>query len=305
MSAYLQEHTPKYPIYICSKGRYKIRLTSDALVRMKLPHYIIVEEFEYELYKAAVDPNFVTILIMPVSWKQEYVTHDNIPFGEKSTGPGPARNFSWDHSRKAGFKRHWILDDNIKHFMVPHGSKRIKTTSGSNFRMCEDFVDRYTNVPVSGLQYQFFCVITNRTPAFIMNSRIYSALLIENDSPLMPPDLKWSGRYNEDTHLSLCVLKAGLCTIQFNAFLQDKMNTQQMAGGNTDAFYAKEGTTAKSQMLVDLHPDVASMKMRYGRVHHFVDYTPYKVNKLIKVPGLVIPSAPNEYGMEYTQQPRD
>ena len=52
-------------------------------------------------------------------------------------------------------------------------------------------------------------------PPFKANTRIYSCILIDNALPF-----RWRGRYNEDTDLSLRVLKAGLCTIQFNAFLR-------------------------------------------------------------------------------------
>lgn len=69
--------------------------------------------------------------------------------------------------------------------------------------------------------------------------------------------------------------------MQFNAFLQGKLATQTIGGGNTEEFYAKEGTLKKSQMLVAMHPDVARIVERYGRWHHQVDYSNFKYNKLI------------------------
>ena len=51
-------------------------------------------------------------------------------------------------------------------------------------------------------------------PAFKASTRIYSCIPIDNALPF-----RWRGRYNEDTDLSLRVFKAGLCMIQFNAFL--------------------------------------------------------------------------------------
>ena len=44
---------------------------------------------------------------------------------------------------------------------------------------------------------------------------------------------RWRGRYNEDTILSLDILKDGLCTMQFNNLLQGKVNTQVLGGGNS------------------------------------------------------------------------
>ena len=55
-----------------------------------------------------------------------------------------------------------------------------------------------------------------------------------------------------------------------------------MKGGNTDEFYEKEGTLNKSQMLVDMHPDVTKLVKRWNRDHHWVDYRPFKKNILKK-----------------------
>jgi hypothetical protein len=98
---------------------------------------------------------------------------------------------------------------------------------------------------------------------------------------------------NEDTDLSLRVLKAGFVTIQFNAFLQGKMATQSQAGGYTKEFYSKEGTLRKSKMLVDEHPDVAEIAWRFGRWHHYVDYGPFKNNKLIRRADFKLPEDPS------------
>jgi hypothetical protein len=116
-------------------------------------------------------------------------------------------------------------------------------------------------------------------PPFVTGTRIYSCNLIRNDLPL-----RWRGRYNEDTDLSLRILKGGWNTVQFNAFLQLKTPTQQLKGGNTEAFYSVEGTLAKSAMLVAMHPDVARLVWRFGRPHHFVDYRPWRARGLILNP---------------------
>jgi hypothetical protein len=76
-------------------------------------------------------------------------------------------------------------------------------------------------------------------------------------------------------------LKDGDCTIQFNAFLQEKLGTQTLGGGNTEEFYAEEGTYNKSAMLEAIHPDVAKVVWRFGRWHHEVDYKPFQNNKPI------------------------
>jgi hypothetical protein len=97
------------------------------------------------------------------------------------------------------------------------------------------------------------------------------------------------------------VLKDGMCTVQFNAFLQNKVRTQSMGGGNTEAFYANEGTMPKSKMIELLHPDVAKVVWKFDRWHHFVDYNQFKKNKLLKHNNTVVPKTINEYGMKLTE----
>lgn len=271
-----RDHNPRYPIYIVSKKRADSRLTSRILERMGVPYFIVIEPPDYDHYSYLIDEEKILVL----------------PFKNHGDGPGRARNWCWDHSISIGAKKHWVLDDNIDGFFRLHQNKRIKVADGGVFRLAEDFVDRFENVPVSGFQYRFFCAPREAYPPFVLNTRIYSCLLIDNSCKH-----RWRGRYNEDTDLSLRVLKDGDCTIQFNAFLQGKVATQTLKGGNTDEFYHKEflddpdeledkryhekGTINKSRMLEAMHPDVAKVVWRYGRWHHYVDYGPFKDNKPI------------------------
>ena len=289
---------PKYPVYIISKGRHESMLTSRSLARMKIPHYIAIEPQDMENYEKALDEFSI----------RPYVTLLVAPFSNHGDGPGRARNWCWDHAIEIGTEKHWVLDDNISDFYRLNRNKRYRVESGVIFRAAEDFVDRFVNVPISGFQYRFFIAPNSKYPPFVTNTRIYSCLLISNDCKH-----RWRGRYNEDTDICLRVLKDGDCTIQFNAFLQGKAATQTVKGGNTEEFYHKEfaddenfkktgynssGTINKSQMLADMHPDVARVVWRYGRWHHYVDYNPFKVNKLKMKSNIVIPEGNNEYGMK-------
>lgn len=264
----------RYPVYIVSKGRWDNGLTTKALNTMGIPHYIIVEENEKELYESKVKADVITL---PQEYLDNYDTCDDLGFS-KSKGPGAARNFAMDHSIKNGFKRHWVLDDNLDAFHYLNRNEKYEVECDSTFEAAEDFIDRYSNVPVAGFNYYSFCKKTDKVPPFVANTRIYSCLLIENSF-----GYRWRGRYNEDTDLSLRVLKDGLCTIQFNVFLCGKVTTQRMKGGNTKEFYEDEGTLPKSQMIADLHPDVAKVVWRFNRWHHHVDYKKFRQNKLIKI----------------------
>jgi hypothetical protein len=266
---------------------------------MKVPHYITIEPQDEKLYDQALD-NFKI---------RDYVTLLVAPFSNHGDGPGRARNWCWDHAISIGSEKHWVLDDNIDDFYRLNYNKRIRVESGAIFKASEDFVDRYENVPISGFQYRFFIAPNSFYPPYVKNTRIYSTLLISNDCKH-----RWRGRYNEDTDICLRVLKDGDCTIQFNAFLQGKAATQTVKGGNTEEFYHKEGTLDKkewrdgtlnpegtrnkSQMLVDLHPDVATMVKKYGRWHHYVDYSVFKKNELRFKPDVVLPESNNNYGMK-------
>ena len=281
---------PKYPIYLPSKGRWDVRHTSDTLIRMGVKHNMVVEESQYENYKAAVDPNWVTLLILPQKYLDEYDTMDDLG-ATRSKGPGAARNFAWDHSKAAGFKRHWVMDDNMKDFYRLDEGRRIRVADGSIIRAMEDHTDRYKNVHMSGPQYRFFAR-GGENPPVVLNSRIYSCNLILNESPF-----RWRGRYNEDTILSLDMLSAGHCTLQYFAFLSGKLATQTVKGGNTAEFYAKEGTLPKSKMLQDAYPEVSTVTWRYGRWHHHVDYSPFRANRLIPEDNPWINPDP-DYGMK-------
>jgi len=262
---------PRYPVYIVSKGRAGNGLTTKALDVMGVPHYIVVEIHEAAEYKEKTNAK---ILVLPSKYLNNYETCDNLG-NTRSKGPGAARNFCLDHSKKNGFKRHWVMDDNLNAFHRLHNNEKYEVETGATLRASEDFVDRYSNVPVAGLNYYSFCKKTDKVPPFITNTRIYSCLLIENSA-----GYRWRGRYNEDTDLSLRVLKDGLCTIQFNAFLCGKVTTQRMKGGNTKEFYEEEGTLPKSQMIAKLHPDVARVKWMFNRWHHKVNYSTFKSNEL-------------------------
>jgi len=286
---------PDYPVYIVSKGRWESRLTSKALEHMRVPYKIVIEAQEYSDYAAVIDPS--KIMILPESYLDSYDTFDDLG-RSKSVGPGAARNFVWDHAISTGAKRHWVMDDNLDAFHRLNRNIKAEVESGTIFKIAEQFVDRYENVPLAGFNYYSFCKTTDAVPPMVLNTRIYSCLLIENAAPY-----RWRGRYNEDTDLSLRVLKDGHCTIQFNAFLQGKVTTQRMGGGNTEEFYRREGTMAKSQMLADMHPDVAEVVWKFNRWHHKVDYRPFRGNKLKRKQDIQIPDQINNYGMKLVNYP--
>ena len=283
---------PEYPIYIISKGRWESRLTSKALEKMNVPYHIVIESQEYDNYAAVIDPKKIYILPDDLRTNPKYA----IPDQSGICGGGiPARNWVWEHSKQNGAERHWILDDNIRWFARIHKNKKIIVDNGVCFKVCEDLTNRYENVYLSGLQYEMFVPAGQKNYPYILNTRVYSCILIKNDIPY-----RWRGRYNEDTDLSLRILKDGWCTILLQAFVCKKTATMTMKGGNTEMLYKldnEDGRLLMAKSLQAQHPDVTKIRRKWGRWQHQVDYRPFKKNRLIKKEGLEIPKGVNNYGM--------
>jgi len=250
-----QPLNPRYPIYVISKGRWESRLTSKALEKMGVSYRIVVEPQEREQYARVIDSEKILVL----------------PFGNLGEGSIPARNWVWEHSSKSGAKRHWILDDNIRCFYRLFNNQKNPVWCSNIFRAAEDFIDRYENVVIAGFQYELLIPRKMVVPPFYLNTRIYSCILIRNDIPY-----RWRGRYNEDTDLSLRVLKDGWCTILFNAFLADKQPTMTMKGGNTDELYQDDGRWKMAKSLQEQHPNLVKITRKWGRWQHNVDYKPFR-----------------------------
>ena len=285
---------PKYPIYVVSKGRYDFKgNTSNFLSRMGVKHYIVVEPQEVELYKQNMNLNFCTVLELDMKYKEEYDVFDAEMSKGFGCGPGASRNFVKDHSIGLGAKWHWVLDDNIENFDRYWRGHKIYSHSPEIFSTVEDFVDRYENIGQAGLNYSKFCTGMSHQKPYTMNTRIYSFILNRNDL-----DYRWRGTWNEDTDLSLRILKDGWCTVQFNQMLAAKMTTQKVKGGNTAEFYKDNGTFLKSKMLENMHPDVAKVVWKFNRWHHEVDYSRFKQELKIKDKYKNIEEGINEHGQE-------
>jgi hypothetical protein len=263
----------KYPIYIISKGRWDSRYTAKALDKLGIPYHIVIEPQEWPRYVDVIDDDKILLLNNEVEGRP-----DDTPW-RPAHGQGsiPARNWVWRHARARGFDRHWILDDNLKYFYRLNQSMKIDCYEerSNPFIEAEKFVDRYRNVALAGLQYQWFAPRGEKHKTFCLNTRIYSCILIKNDIPY-----RWRGRYNEDTDLSLRALKDGWCTVLFYNYLCDKEATMRQTGGNTDELYAGDGRMKMAQSLVDQHPDVTYVTTKWGRPQHQVNYKPFRFNTL-------------------------
>ncbi len=274
---------PRYPVYVISKGRHDCCFTAKFLIKDKTPFKLVVEPQEAEAYAKEFGEENLLIL----------------PFSNLGLGGIPARNWVWEHSKKAGFERHWILDDNIRSVKRRYKAFRVNCASGPAFACVEDFTDRYENIAISGLQYSFFVPDRLRIQPFYLNNHVYSCLLILNSLPN-----RWRGRYNEDTDLCLQVLADGWCTVLINAFVINKMRTMTMKGGNSDQLYRGDGRLKMARSLERVWPYVVSVDRRFDRPQHKIHSEWKKFDTQLKrrtdIDWENLPKT-NEYGLELKQ----
>jgi len=265
----------KYPLYIISKGRWESRLTAKTLEEIGADYRIVVEPQEYDKYAAVIDPKKILVL----------------PFSNLGLGSIPARNWVWEHSISEGHERHWVLDDNMRYLYRIHKNTKLRVNSTVPFRVAEDYADRFENVGMAGLNYHFFCPTFAEKDPVYYNTRIYSCILINNSMKERWRVLEWEGKpapYNEDTDLSLQVLKAGYCTFLLNSFTVGKFATLKMKGGNTSEVYKKGDTKFDNRYtfaasLHKAHPDCVEITQKWGRWHHHVDYDRFDKTNVLKL----------------------
>lgn len=267
---------PRYPVYVISKGRSDCCLTARFLIKDGVPFHLVVEPQEYEDYARHFGEDRILTL----------------PFSNLGLGSIPARNWVWSHALSTGAARHWILDDNIRFINRRYKTRKIKCNAGLAFSACEDFVDRYENVAIAGMNYDMFIPNKKRCPPFVLNAHVYSCLLIRNDLPQ-----RWRGRYNEDTDLCLQVLASGQCTILFNAFTVFKVTTMLMKGGNTAELYKGDGRLKMARSLERMWPYVVETKRRFQRPQHVVKNSWKNFDTpLVRKPGVIFEGV-DERGM--------
>lgn len=239
----------KYPVYIVSKGRAEKSLTARFMEKDGLDFRIVIEPQERDAYAKHWGDDRLLLL----------------PFSNLGLGSIPARNWIWEHSISEGHPWHWIFDDNCRSVYRRYKQRRIYCNSIIAIKAIEEFVDRYENIAIAGMNYKMFCPDNKAYPAYHLNCHVYSNLLIRNDLPF-----RWRGRYNEDTDLCLQVLTAGWCTIQTNAFLLDKMQTMTMKGGNSDSLYQGDGRLVMAKSLERAWPGVVETRRRFQRPQHVI-----------------------------------
>ena len=296
---YSHKIDPKYPIYVITKGRWEKTLTIDTLEDMGIDFRICVEPSEYDNYSANPNIDSNKLIKLPEN------------FSERKQGGIPVRNFVWQHSIDRGFKKHWIIDDNILGFFRWHKNTQKRVRDGVFFRIMEDFSDRYENIGLTSCQYaSFIPAIDCGREGFIVNTRTYSCILINTELLDTRLEERWRGTYNEDTDLTLRVLSTGdLCTVNFNSLLSGKQTTGTMKGGNTTTIYEfdKDEKDAKFSGLQKKFDELkknwgniitfTNSRHKDGRPHHHIAYTKIFQQPLKLKDGIEMKPKINNYNM--------
>ena len=298
---FTEKISPKYPIYVITKGRWEKTLTIDTLEEMGIDFNICVEPDEYDNYisNPKIDKN--KVIKLPEN------------FSERKQGGIPVRNFVWQHSVDNGHKKHWIIDDNIDGFYRWNENIQKRVKDGVVFRIMEDYSDMWENLGLTSCQYASFVPgIDTGRGAVIRNTRTYSCILINTELLDKRLEERWRGTYNEDTDLTLRVLSTkDLCTANFNAILSGKQTTCTMKGGNTTTIYEfgenKEenakftGLQKKFDELKENWGDIikfTNKKHKDGRPHHHISYTKLFKQPLILKEGIKREPKVNNYNMK-------
>lgn len=279
----MSDHLPRYPVYVPSKGRVECNLTTNMLVRDKVPFHLVVEPQERDIYAEKFGSE--RLLVLP----------------ENDRGLIFARNWIKDHATAGAHDRHWQLDDNMRSMRRWWRGRRLVCNAGPALRITEDFVDRYENVAIAGLAYSMFCMpssFSSSVPPFYLNAHVYSCTLVLNNIPN-----RWRSFYNDDTDMCLQVLSDGWCTVLMNAFMVDKTWTMQVKGGNTPV-YQGDGRLEMARSLERLWPHVVTTRRRFQRPQHIVRNRWRKFDtKLKRRAGVDFSKLPavDEQGLKMTQ----
>jgi hypothetical protein len=270
---------PRWPVFIPTKGRSDTRLTIRMFDSIGVPYTIFVKPQEADAYSRHVPSERIHVL------------------PHRDRGVTVTRNYIWDYAEALGVEWHWTFDDNIEGLYRFNHNLKTPCGDGTVMAVIEDFVSRYSNLAIAGMNYFMFVKRKYVVPPYVLNTRVYSNMLIRTDArDREGRSFRNATFFNEDTDLCLRVLKAGLCTVLFNAFLIGKTTTMTMGGGNTEYYEKTDRRREFTEELVAAHPDCVRLTEKWGRVHHQVDYR--RFTQLLKLrEGCVVPEGVNNFCM--------
>lgn len=253
-----------YPIYVVSYKRFNSPYTINILKQMNIYFKVCIKEEEYNDYLTILPKE--NILVM----SKEYEDNENQIGNYNSI---PQRNKCFDDSVENGYKKHWVLDDNIRHFSYKNEQKNHKFNVSDFFYYIENFVHNINEeVGIISPNYEQDCAGIHTAPSYTVNTKNYSCLLIDNNI-FLKYNIRWRKCYNEDVRLTLECLINGIRTIGVNIFTIKKIPTGKCSGGNQEAYenFSKLGFQKKVDEIIHDFPRYIALttkRHKDNRPHH-------------------------------------
>jgi hypothetical protein len=245
----------KYPIYVPSRKRPDVFLTTKALQDDGLFFYVVIEPQDEKDYL------------------KYYPRHNLLIMPENDMGISYVRNFCKQHSKSLA-KFHWQIDDNISKFMIRDiKNKKNRKHGAKNLLAAAEYVnDLFENIGISSLCHTVFA--WSKKYNIDVNKQVYSCVLVNN---LL--DIDWRDGLIEDTDYSLQVLSKNYCTLLFNRLLIDKAVTMKLKGGNTEISHGGDGRLKRSLALQKQWPGVFKLTEHFENEQRNVKIAPSQVWK--------------------------
>ena len=214
----------QYPISIVSyKRANKEGTTHLLLTKLKIEHYLFIEEQEYDEYEKWYDSSYCEIMVRPNLSKQ-------------GMGSTPMRNEIIDYwGRKMKFERCWILDDNITGYKYYNNGIKNDIESHMIFTSIEKHIEKINNAGIVSHNLQSFITEGDFRKCCVLNTKCYSSMLIPTNS------FRFKYKYNEDVLISIeNINDEKLITLCYNHILYDKKTSGTQTGGNQVELYKGE-----------------------------------------------------------------
>jgi hypothetical protein len=214
----------QFPIAILSFGRYNdYGRTHKLLSKLKIPHYLFVEPFEYDFYTELYNPANCILIKAPED------------FHLQNMGSTPMRNYILDYFKNLQKERVWMLDDNIKCYKRLYRGVKNPIEDIEIFTTIEDYILHYDNVGLVSHNFNPFVVEGGCRNIMCKNGKCYSSMLIRTD-----PEIRFKHKHQEDNFISIEYISKGYTNLCFNHICYDKNTSGDDDGGNTKFIYKKD-----------------------------------------------------------------
>lgn len=294
---YRERHTNRYNIYIPSYNRAGMKLTA----------YNLSELFHMDNWYLAIDPTQFDEYSKHYSLKHLIVREPRFKsvkrFNIGATGQTPdythgttgIYNSLLYFSRSLGEDKFWTMDDDFVCMAMKAaiGDKKIADDlpyDKMRYYRCSKLLEKYgfsmkeflrdiedlslkvRNHGFVGLEK--FGQVFNSPVEWRLGTRVYSFYLTNNRTLI-----DHFGTQNNDVITSMELSKLGFVNMLLEGITYNSMDTQ--AGGGLTETYQEFGTLEKGKCLVRTQPNYAKISYRFNRIHHTVDYSKLKRQRLV------------------------